>query len=150
MPCFPFRRRNESPATLNQIFPAINRPPKQRCRLSIRNQRPLKIVIPPRAGPGAQPAIPAAGGDQGHNIINRNLPYREAPPFGRELPIFRPCASKASHHGRYAAGAGCPEKSPMRASGIRFSSYAKVSIIVVVKLRDSKAPREFALIFHSE
>jgi hypothetical protein len=64
------------------------------------DRRPLKIVIPPRAGPGAQPAIPAAGGDQGRNIINRDLPCREVPPCGRELPIFRPCASSLRFGGR--------------------------------------------------
>jgi len=33
---------------------------------------------------------------------------------------------------RFAAGAGYPEKSPMRASGIRFPSYSKVSEYVFV------------------
>ncbi len=108
----------------------------QAIAITARPLRNLEIVIPPRAGPGAQPAIPAAGGDKGCNIINRNLPYREAPPCGRELPIFRPCASQLKlqrRNSRFAlrqsslralrcGGRGPRKISNMRFKGSRFPS----------------------------
>jgi len=70
----------------------------------------------------------------------------------RALDIFRPCSSslrckdetRASRSnnrlcGRCAAGAGDPEKSPMRASGTRFPSCAKLPVLTMERLRKKTA-----------
>jgi hypothetical protein len=66
----------------------------------------LKIVIPPRAGHFSTLHLPA-------KAAKTKLALRA------QTVVFA---------GAEAAGAGRPEKSPMRASGIRFPNYAKVSL----------------------